>query len=56
MYATVEWIGEDLFSVISLSTITDPRRPFDEYRLTDIVKAKYQGKIYEARIAELSGK
>lgn len=55
MYATVEWILEGLFSVVSLITITEPRKPLDEYKVEDMVKAKFRGTVYPARIVQLSG-
>lgn len=57
-HALVDWIDDGLSSVISLSNIKEPRKPFPEYKTNDIVAAKCTGfkGLFDAKIVETSGK
>lgn len=54
-YALIQW--EDGFiHIISLSQIITPRKPIDDYTPGEYIRAKYQGRIYRARISMIHGK
>lgn len=54
LYALVDW-EDGLSSIISLKSIEESRKEFKSYREGDSVKAKFQGKLYTAEIAVISG-
>jgi hypothetical protein len=56
MFILVEWILEGLFSIINVKSITSPRKEYDDYNADEKVEAKYQGKVYPARIVKKSSK
>ena len=56
MFLIVEWILEGLFRIITFKSITSPRKEYNKYSKGDVVKAKYQGKLYPEKIIEKSGK
>jgi hypothetical protein len=56
MFILVEWILEGLFSVISFKSITSPRKEYEDYSVGEEVQARYQGKVYPAKIVKKSGK
>ena len=56
MYALIEWKGENLVNVYSLSRIISPRKEFADYNVGETVRAKFGAKTYEAIILEISGR
>ena len=56
MYSLIEWKGENLVNVYALSRILSPRKELCDYKVRDVVKAKFGNGVYEATILELSGK
>ncbi|XP_052260414.1 uncharacterized protein LOC127864621 [Dreissena polymorpha] len=52
MYAILYW-EDSTFSVVALSGILSPRKEVNEYAIGDVVQAKFQGKVYSAKIYEI---
>ena len=55
-YVLLEWTLEPgVHSVVSIRSIVKPRKDFEEYEVDMEVSAMYQGKVYPAKIVDLSG-
>ncbi|XP_071152106.1 uncharacterized protein [Mytilus edulis] len=50
MYVLLLWTKENNYSIHSFNAIVSPRRDYEDYEEKQDVSAKYQGKIYPARI------
>ncbi|VDI07284.1 Hypothetical predicted protein [Mytilus galloprovincialis] len=50
MYVLLFWTKENNYSIHSFNAIVSPRRDYEDYEEKQDVSAKYQGKIYPARI------
>ena len=52
MYILVEWIYRRSFSAINFKSITSPRKEYEEYSVGEELQARYEGKVYPARIVK----
>ena len=55
MFALIVWKGENLVNVYSLKRITSPRKELFQYKVGELVKAKFGSKEYEATILAILG-
>lgn len=56
MFLLVLWVLEGSYSVIKASDIAAPRREMHEYECGERVQAKFNKKIYPAKIVRKGGK